>query len=91
MRDYFYIEDQFEYKVLSDEEENDDELSEGGLKNKNIDVEIVKPPPSQKILIKQIVDTQPQMTTHSSSAIHLIPNQFHPSDHYSLAYHLELQ
>ena len=51
VRDYFYIEDQFEYKNIS-EDENDDESSEGGLKNIDIPGEIVKPPPSQRILIK---------------------------------------
>lgn len=59
VRDYFYIEDQFEYNPNLSEEENDDEESEGGMKNLNVPGEIVKPPASQRILIKQIVDTQP--------------------------------
>ena len=44
-----------------------------------------------QITLKQVIETKPEVVSVDHQATYLIPNEFFPSDHYSLAYNIYIQ
>ena len=41
--------------------------------------------------VKQVINTKPEIIAENESEVTVIPNEFYPSDHYSLAYNIIIQ